>query len=636
MKYDLSRIFASNAPDQDKPAAFGLYEGGWGAESRPNNGKPTIKQFNYLQQKTDETFWDFYIRGSSLPYQDGVPYLDEAVVMKDGELQKFDKVKDEWKPTGGAKTAEDLIAEDGKTQAYWNSIFKTQSNFYVTPESFGGKADDPNFDNKVALQKALLSPLPLHLGGVYYSTGAHYCYSSKTITGNSSGTSGIKKIGNATTGQPPVYFGDNTSGVAQYDKFDVDCVLAIIPKGLPSQPNEKYATRINFSQFFLDRVQDTPLVDLPLTNYGLYAPRVAQSAFYDFMALSSGVGFKMPNPWMVTWIRCEASGRIPFALGSTEGVYVDPNTSFSHGGTSNTLISCWARSSKDHAYICGWMQYSSMISCGADWSGSVDRPVTAAYLFISSEMSLTSCALETLWGRALLARNGSYITMRNFNATSHIYGDDSNEAMFLATSASTIVWDGGRLTATSQGRKNRWFSSRNKSNFTASNVSNLDNISGFTSDINNTDKSLILVANDSAQFKYVDGTKTLESNLNPTKDNSVISNGFSCSGVISTTSEDGSIGVLNPNAGIWNKGNFKLGTGSIWRNTGALFWKGTSPTSGSDGFILSSCLGAYKTNDSKPTPAQGRIVGTHYFDTEKNKPFWWNGTDWFDAMGNPR
>ena len=44
-KPDFNQIFASQAPDADKPPVFNNYNGGWGDESRPNNGKPTIKGF---------------------------------------------------------------------------------------------------------------------------------------------------------------------------------------------------------------------------------------------------------------------------------------------------------------------------------------------------------------------------------------------------------------------------------------------------------------------------------------------------------------------------------------------------------------------------------------------------------------
>lgn len=54
---DINQIFASQAPAQDTPPVFTQYTGGWGAESRPNNGKNMsveiflpIRSLNSLQR----------------------------------------------------------------------------------------------------------------------------------------------------------------------------------------------------------------------------------------------------------------------------------------------------------------------------------------------------------------------------------------------------------------------------------------------------------------------------------------------------------------------------------------------------------------------------------------------------------
>src|SRR5690606_19961034 len=57
-------------------------------ESRPNNGKPTIKGFNFLQQTSDlKDLWIIQ-NGAALPYDATMEYAEGAVVVKDGELQK--------------------------------------------------------------------------------------------------------------------------------------------------------------------------------------------------------------------------------------------------------------------------------------------------------------------------------------------------------------------------------------------------------------------------------------------------------------------------------------------------------------------------------------------------------------------
>lgn len=86
-KPNYNQIFASQAPDIDKPAVFNNYPEGWGTESRPNNGKPTIKGFNYLQQTSDlKDLWILQ-NGACLPYDESIEYAEGAPVLKDGVIQ---------------------------------------------------------------------------------------------------------------------------------------------------------------------------------------------------------------------------------------------------------------------------------------------------------------------------------------------------------------------------------------------------------------------------------------------------------------------------------------------------------------------------------------------------------------------
>lgn len=87
-KIDPKKIFASQAPSQDVPAEFNNYERGWD-ESRKNNGKPTIKQFNKLQQMTDEKILWMHQNGAALPFDETMEYAEGAVAVKDGVLQQF-------------------------------------------------------------------------------------------------------------------------------------------------------------------------------------------------------------------------------------------------------------------------------------------------------------------------------------------------------------------------------------------------------------------------------------------------------------------------------------------------------------------------------------------------------------------
>lgn len=84
---DPNIVFASDAPTQDKPPAFNNYAKGMG-ETRSNEGRPTIKQFNFIQQQNDFKFLYIHERGACLPFVDGFPYENNAIVFKDGFIQQ--------------------------------------------------------------------------------------------------------------------------------------------------------------------------------------------------------------------------------------------------------------------------------------------------------------------------------------------------------------------------------------------------------------------------------------------------------------------------------------------------------------------------------------------------------------------
>lgn len=86
-KNDVTQIFAIQAPEVDLPPTFANYPRGWDT-ARSNNGKPTIKQFNYIQQRTDQNVLWIHQNGAALPYDAAMEYAEGAVVVKDGELQK--------------------------------------------------------------------------------------------------------------------------------------------------------------------------------------------------------------------------------------------------------------------------------------------------------------------------------------------------------------------------------------------------------------------------------------------------------------------------------------------------------------------------------------------------------------------
>lgn len=135
-------IFASNAPVKDKPAAFANYDKGWD-ESRKNEGRPSIKQMNYLTQQADLKNLYLHENGAALPYKEGIAYEENAHVVKDGELVKL--VDGEWVKVIGESTDSKLITWSGLTQEQHNKQ-------HVTPFDFG-VIDGFDTDNTESLRK---------------------------------------------------------------------------------------------------------------------------------------------------------------------------------------------------------------------------------------------------------------------------------------------------------------------------------------------------------------------------------------------------------------------------------------------------------------------------------------------------
>ena len=87
-KNDVTQIFAIQAPEIDLPPTFANYPRGWDA-ARSNNGKPTIKQFNYIQQRTDQNVLWIHQNGAALPYDAAMEYAEGAVTIKDGRFKQW-------------------------------------------------------------------------------------------------------------------------------------------------------------------------------------------------------------------------------------------------------------------------------------------------------------------------------------------------------------------------------------------------------------------------------------------------------------------------------------------------------------------------------------------------------------------
>ena len=139
-KNDVTQIFAIQAPAIDLPPTFSNYPRGWDT-ARSNNGKPTIKQFNYIQQRTDQNVLWIHQNGAALPYDAAMEYAEGAVVVKDGELQKKDGAS--WVSATNKGYNLDYFV-DGKSYPLHAEIMLTNGD--IVKSTIANNTVNPNID----------------------------------------------------------------------------------------------------------------------------------------------------------------------------------------------------------------------------------------------------------------------------------------------------------------------------------------------------------------------------------------------------------------------------------------------------------------------------------------------------------
>lgn len=156
-KNDVTQIFAIQAPEVDLPPTFANYPRGWDT-ARSNNGKPTIKQFNYIQQRTDQNVLWIHQNGAALPYDAAMEYAENAHVVKDGELQK--KQGASWvSATNKGYNLDYFVA--GKSYPLHAEIMLENGD--IVKSTVANNTTDPNFDmtgwiNTSVSQKVFIFP----------------------------------------------------------------------------------------------------------------------------------------------------------------------------------------------------------------------------------------------------------------------------------------------------------------------------------------------------------------------------------------------------------------------------------------------------------------------------------------------
>jgi len=156
-KPDFNLIFASQAPSQDTPPQFNNYVRGMD-ETRKNNGKPTIKQFNYLHQNLDLKLLWILQNGAALPYDSSIEYAENSLALKDGELQQF--VGGVWSPFKKTVDASDVKDKSGKTQQEINTSQASDSKAQADSVVYAEKYQLSESDDNTAKYNQLINEAP--------------------------------------------------------------------------------------------------------------------------------------------------------------------------------------------------------------------------------------------------------------------------------------------------------------------------------------------------------------------------------------------------------------------------------------------------------------------------------------------
>ncbi|AFV51022.1 hypothetical protein Abp1_0047 [Acinetobacter phage Abp1] len=274
------------------------------------------------------------------------------------------------------------LVDDGGTilQSSNASIVYVRINFdSLTPEMFGAKGDDISFDNYLALQAAFKHPLPLEIPPkTYYTTRSIWYTSGKKIKGSGHQKSVICKTTNSTETDLPPSFAKDAVIIARYWSAN------------------DYAHYCEFDGFLV-----TSTVKC---EFGLYAPRIAESSFSNFKIHNAIKGFYSDDAWMISMIRVTSSSDRPYIVNM---------------GTSITMNSCWAinaRGESSYCYEFNNLYYSTLISCGADNNGLDGSPIKALYRVLNSSITFISCASENNHAYKIFHGQGASVTIVKMTA----------------------------------------------------------------------------------------------------------------------------------------------------------------------------------------------------------------------------
>lgn len=307
-------------------------------------------------------------------------------------------------------------------------------NNTVTPEQAGAKCDGVT-DDSAAINKAVNSQYDVALStGIYaISKPIRKFKRGGKITGSGELTTQIVKTTNDIEG-----FGSSTVDGKSMN-FDVDAVMILMPD---VAIGDWYAQNLHIGGFSLRYSSEVK------GNFCLYAPLLALSSFNNIATSNSRKGVWSVDSWMVSWIRVQASADEPFTFGAS-------STAWTPNNTSQTFISCWATSARgedSYAYNLRNMQYSTFISCGADYTGEDGSPCAGVIKAQYSDITFQNMGIEYAHAYHLLYAEDSVVKFITPNVIGfenryrkQVIDWNTYNAMFLCASNSKVSINGGRV-----------------------------------------------------------------------------------------------------------------------------------------------------------------------------------------------
>lgn len=309
----------------------------------------------------------------------------------------------------------------------------------VNVKDFGAKGDGST-DDAAAIQAAIDSAD----GAVFFPRGTYvintpiYLTTRKVLFGEGDAST-IKKVG-TTAGT-----GNNLmSGVTDY--YTVDAAIIV------THTDNAFAYYVGIHNL---RIQGD---DAYTTSYGIYAPRMSQSAFSNVRIYRCLTGFYTKDSWQVSFNRVTIqpekmrdplltqkntyAGTSIAAYGPTafcRGFHWDWDGGSGGAGTSCTFTNCYVRQC-DIGYDIQYLSYSAMVNCAADQINET------AYKFTGCQsMSLTSCGAEDSMASPAMYFSAGKYNITSMNIAFKMYGS-SGDPMYRVIDGARVSFYDARIT----------------------------------------------------------------------------------------------------------------------------------------------------------------------------------------------